>query len=149
MGREAIYVVNLDANERKYLQSLIDSGGRSISLLKRVRILLKADQGWADARIAEHAEVSLATVFRTRRRFVEEGLDASVNRKNPGTRVYRKLDGDAEAMLIATACSEAPDGRNRWTLKLLAEKLIALELVDTISLECVRGTLKKTNSSLT
>lgn len=148
MGTDAIYVVNLGADEREYLQSLIDQGGRSTSVLKRARILLKADLGWVDTRIAEFAEVSLTTVFRVRRRFVEDGLEATVTRKNSGTRMYRKLDGDGEAKLIAVACSEAPEGRSRWTLKLLADRLVTLEVVDSISPECVRTTLKKTSLSL-
>ena len=91
--------------------------------------------------------VGLSTVLRVRRRFVEEGLEASIFRKTAGNRLYRKLDGDAEAQLIAVACSEAPEGRSRWTLRLLADRLVALEVVDSISRECVRTTLKKTTSN--
>jgi transposase len=148
MGMEAKYVVRLSREERRALQAIIDKGGRSASVLKRVRVLLKADQNWSDTRIAEFAEVSLSTVFRVRRQCVEEGVDAAIFRKNTGQRLYRKLDGKAEAQLIAMACSEAPEGRGRWTLRLLADRLVALHVVDSISHECVRNTLKKTNSIL-
>lgn len=148
MGMEAKYVVRLDSGECEYLQSLIEKGGRAAAVLKRARILLQADEGWSDSRIAEFAGVGLSTVFRVRRRFVEEGLEAAIFRKNAGNRLYRKLDGEAEAQLIAVACSEAPAGRSRWTLRLLADRLVTLEVVDSISPECVRTTLKKTNSNL-
>lgn len=147
MGIEAKYIVRLNSDEREHLQSIINQGGRSAAVLKRVRILLKADQDWKDTRIAEFAEVSLSTVSRVRQRCVKEGLDAAIFRKQSGTRLYRKLDGEGEAQLIALACSEAPEGRSRWTLQLLTDRLVALEVVDSISHECVRATLKKTNSS--
>ena len=143
------YIVNLDDEERSYLRALIRKGGRSDSILSRARILLKSDEGKTDSENSEFSGASLSTVFRVRRRFVEDGLEASVFRKNTGKRLYRKLDGDAEATLIATACSEAPDGRSRWTLRMLADRLVALEVVDSISHECVRDTLKKTNLNLT
>lgn len=143
------FVVKLTDDERKFLKDLIGKGGKSASILGRARVLLKADEGKTDAENAEFSDVSLSTVFRVRRRFVEEGLDSAVFRKNTGKRIYRKLDGKAEATLIATACSEAPEGRSRWTLRLLADRLIALEVVDSVSHECVRETLKKTNLSLT
>lgn len=143
------YIVTLDGDEREFLEGLISRGGKSKSVLSRARILLQADEGKTDPQTAEFCGVSLSTVFRVRRRFVEEGLEAAVFRKNTGERLYRKLDGDAEAILIATACSEAPEGRSRWTLRMLADRLVALEVVDSISHECVRTTLKKTNSSLT
>lgn len=117
-------------------------------------MLLKADEGdealsWTDERVAEFAEVSLSTVHRVRQQFVEEGLDATLRRRPSPQRQYRKLDGAAEAKLIATACSQAPAGRCRWTLHLLADKLVELQVVDSISHECVRTTLKKTNFSRT
>ncbi len=143
------YVVELSEVERDFLTDLIRKGGKSASVLGRARVLLKADEGKTDEENAEFSGVSLSTVFRVRRRFVEEGLDAAVFRKNTGKRIYRKLDGTAEATLIATACSKAPEGRSRWTLRLLADRLVALKVVDSISHECVRDTLKKTNSSLT
>jgi transposase len=154
MGKDAKYVVRLEAEAREELQSLVNRGGRAASVLKRARILLKADEaqdapGWSDERIAEFAEVGLSTVHRIRERFVHEGLEAAVFRKPASNRLYRKLDGAGEARLIALACSEAPEGRCRWTLTLLAQRLVALEVVDAISHECVRQTLKKTRSSRT
>ena len=143
------FVVELTTSERGFLKDLIRKGGKSVSILGRARVLLKADEGKTDQENAEFSCVSLSTVFRVRRRFVEEGLDSAVFRKNTGKRIYRKLDGRAEATLIATACSEAPEGRSRWTLRLLADRLVALEVVDSVSHECVRETLKKTNLSLT
>ena len=154
MGKEAKHVVRLGAEDREWLQVLVRKGGVSASVLKRARVLLKADvspqgPGWSDERIAEFAEVGLATVHRVRQRFVEEGLAAAVCRKKAEGRQYRKLDGEQEAHLIALACSQAPEGRNRWTLHLLADRLVALQVVESISHQCVRSTLKKTNLSLT
>ncbi len=154
MGKDAKYVVQLENEEREQLQALIDRGGRAAAVLKRARILLKADQAesgpaWSDERIAEFAEVSLSTVHRVRQRFVQEGFEPTVFRKPSSDRLYRKLDGEGEARLIAVACSEPPAGRCRWTLKLLAQRLVVLEVVETISYESVRRTLKKTSSSLT
>lgn len=144
------YVVDLTESERFFfLTELIRKGGKSASVLSRARILLKADEGKTDSQNAEFSGASLSTVFRVRRRFVEDGLEAAVFRKNTGKRIYRKLDGTAEATLIAIACSEAPEGRSRWTLRLLADRLVALEVVDSVSHECVRETLKKTSLSLT
>lgn len=152
MGREAKYVVKLDGAERDSLQRLVDEGKGSKEARRRARVLLKADEApgapaWTDERVAEFAEVGLSTVLRTRRKFVEEGLEAVLRRKPCPERRYRKLDGAAEARLIATACSRAPDGRSRWTLKMLADRLVELEVVTSISRECVRATLKKTFSS--
>ena len=153
MGKEAKHVVRLGAEDREWLQTLVRKGGVSTSVLKRARVLLKADvspqgPGWNDERIAEFAEVGLSTVYRARQRFVEEGLGAAVCRKKAEGRQYRKLDGEQEAHLIALACSQAPEGRNRWTLHLLADRLVTLRVVGSISHECVRSTLKKTNLSL-
>lgn len=153
MGKEAKYVVKLDAEEREQLQGLISKGSCAASVLQRARMLLKADQSeagpaWADQRIAEAVEVSLSTVHRVRQKFVEEGLERALDRKRPSGRQYRKLDGAQEARLIAVACSAPPEGRARWTLKLLAERLVALEIVESISSESVRRTLKKTTLSL-
>ena len=152
MGKDAKYVVRLEGEERIELQNLVDEGRGSKSVRQRARVLLKADESengpaWKDERVAEFAEVSLSTVHRVRQRFVEQGFEAAVYRKPATDRLYRKLDGAGEARLIATACSQPPQGRSRWTLKLLAEELVALEVVDSISHECVRGVLKKTNSS--
>jgi transposase len=152
MGKDAKYIVRLSADERQQLQALVDEGRRAKSVRQWARVLLKADQadgapGWTDERVAEFAEVSLSTVHRLRERFVEGGLETALQRKPSPQRQFRKLDGVGEAKLIAMACSQAPAGRSRWTLQLLADKLVELQVVDTISHECVRATLKKTNFS--
>jgi hypothetical protein len=144
------YLVTLTEEERASLEQLIRRGKGAARKLARARILLKADRGpggpdWDDVTIAESLEVGVATVERVRKQFVEEGLEAALTRRKP-SRVYRrKLDGDGEAHLIALACGEAPEGRARWTLRLLADQMVALEYVDTVSHETVRQTLKKTS----
>lgn len=144
------YIVRLSDEERGYLQGLIKSGKAAARKQRNARILLKADVGAGqedlkDEEIAKAVEVGRVTVERTRRRFVEEGFEVAVSGRK-SNRVYpRKLDGDGEAHLIATACSEAPEGRAQWTLKLLADRLVSLEVVDSISSETVRRTLKKTS----
>ena len=154
MSKDAKYVVRLADEERCELQAIVDEGRGSKSVRQRARVLLKTDEsetgpGWTDVRAAEFAEVTLRTVERVRRRFVEAGFEAAVYRKPSTDRLYRKLDGAGEARLIAEACSEAPAGRSRWTLKLLSDRLVALEVVESISPETVRQTLKKTTSSPT
>ena len=146
------YIVTLTDEERRRLQALIASGKGSARKLTHARILLKAERrggkpDWKNATIANALEVGTSTVERVRQQFVEEGLEAALVPR-PSRRQYRhKLDGEKEAHLIALACSEAPEGRTRWTLRLLAERMVALEYVDTLSHETVRETLKKTNSS--
>lgn len=147
------YKVTLTAEERNSLQDLIAAGKAAAQKLTHARILLKADAtpggpAWTDGRIAEAVEVNVATVERVRQRFVEQGLDAALSRK-PQDRPsrQRKLDGRAEARLIALACAEPPEGRACWTLRLLADRLVELEVVDTVSTETVRQVLKKTSSS--
>lgn len=152
MSKDAKYVVRLTVDERSELQTVVDEGRGAKTVRQRARVLLKADESltgpaWTDERAAEFAEVSVRTVERVRKRFVEEGFDAVVYRKPSTDRLYRKLDGTGEARLIAEACSKAPEGRSRWTLKLLAERLVVLEVVDSISPDTVRLTLKKTNFS--
>lgn len=145
------YKVTLEAEEREHLHDLIAAGKAAARKLTHARILLKADAAeggpaWQDGRIAEALEVSTDTVERVRRRFVEQGLDAALDRKQrerPPRQV--KLDGRAEARLIALACSPPPDGRAVWTMQLLADKLVELEIVDSISDETVRLALKKTS----
>ena len=144
------YLVTLTPEERRDLAKLVSAGRRSARTLTRARILLKADQadggpGWDDARIAEALDCGASTVARIRRKFADGGLDAALHRKRPAGRQYRKLDGRQEARLVALACSPAPDGRARWTLKLLADKLVELEVFDSVSDETVRRVLKKTN----
>ena len=145
--------VTLSAEERKQLSGMITSGKAAARKLMHAHILLKADQApdgpaWTDERIMEAFDTSASTLRRVRQAFVEEGLDTALNPKKPLGRQYRKLDGAQEARLIATACSAPPEGRVRWTLNLLADKLVELKVVDAISGECVRTTLKKTNLSL-
>lgn len=154
MAKDAKYVVRLTSQERDELQTLVDGGRRSKSVRQRARVLLKADESedgpaWVDERVAEFAELSLSTVHRVRRRFVTEGFEAAVYRKPSTDRLYRKLDGEGEARLTAEACSAAPEGRSRWTLRLLARRLVVLEVVESISPETIRQTLKKTCSSRT
>ena len=147
------YRVTLTAAERAQLTALIATGKAAAQKLARARILLKADQadggpGWIDEHIAEALEVSVGTVERVRRRFVEQGLEPALARKKQDTPSReRKLDGAGEARLIALACSEAPRGRVAWTLKLLADKLVELKVVDSICPETVRQALQKTSSS--
>ena len=144
------YVVRLTAEERTELEDLIGAGKRAASVILHARILLKADAGangpgWDDDRIAEAMECGASTVYRVRQAWVEEGLSAALFRKKPTGRQYRKLDGAQEAHLIALACGAPPEGRAAWTLRLLADRLVELDVVDSISPECVRMTLKKTN----
>ena len=147
-----LYRVKLLAEERAQLQELLSKGRAAARTLMHTRILLKADEGVAgprlsDDQIAEAVEVNRSTVERVRMRCVEEGVEAAL-RPRPSRQLHpRKLDGVQEAHLVALACSPAPKGRNRWSLRLLADKLVELEVVDDISYETVRRTLKKTNSS--
>ena len=132
------------------MRRLVSSGKGAARKLTHARILLKADTGrggpgWTGAAISEGVDVGTATVERVRKRFVEEGLEAALVPAK-SHRVYeRKLDGDGEAHLIALACSDPPTGRRRWTLRLLAGRMVALEYVDGLSYETVRGVLKKTS----
>ncbi len=149
------YLVTLTAEERAWLSRLLSAGRRSALTLTRARILLKADQAeggpaWEDAAIAEALDCGLRTVERVRQRFVERGLEAALDRK-PQDRPSRerKFDGAAEARLIALACSAPPEGRARWTLKLLADRLVELEVFESVSDEAVRRVLKKTSCGRT
>jgi transposase len=147
------YKVTLTTEERQQLHDLMAAGRAAATKLTHARILLKADAAdagpaWTDERMAEALEVSVATVERLRQRFVEHGFQAALGRKQPDRPSReRKLDGRAEARLIALACSAPAEGRQEWTLRLLADRLVELEVVDTISHETVRRVLKKTNSS--
>ena len=149
------YLVTLTPEEREYLAGLLAAGKRSALTLTRARILLKADQAdggpaWDDARIAEALDCGSRTVERVRQRFVERGLEQALGRK-PQDRPsrQRKFDGAAEARLIALACSAPPQGRECWTMKLLADRLVELEVFESVSDETVRRVLKKTSSSRT
>jgi len=147
------YLVTLTPEERQQLSRLTSSGKAAALVLTRVRILLKADQAsggpaWEDAKIAEALDCGHRTVERVRQRFVEDGLDAALQRKQQDRPSRpRKLDGRAEARLIALACSQPPDGRKAWTLQLLADRLVELRVVDSVCDETVRRVLKKTRSS--
>jgi transposase len=149
------YLVTLTPEERHWLTALLSAGKRSALALTRARILRKADQApggpaWEDAEIAQALDCGLRTVERVRQRFVERGPEQALGRK-PQDRPSRerKFDGAAEARLIALACSQPPKGRARWTLKLLADRLVELEVFESVSDETVRRVLKKTNSSHT
>lgn len=147
------YIVTLTEEERRMLREMVSRGKAAARKLVHARILLKADSsdggpGRGDARIAEGLDVGRATVERVRKQFVEEGLEAALERRGPRREYSRKLDGEAEAHLVALACSQAPQGRSRWTLRLLADRMVALEYVEQVSYQTVRRTLKKTNGSL-
>jgi len=147
------YIVTLTQEERRMLREMVSRGKAAARKLTHARILLKADVSEGvpaldDGTIAREVDVGRATVERVRKEFVEEGLDAALERRKSRRQYRRKLDGDGEAHLIALACSKAPEGRSRWTLRLLAERMVALEQVDRLSYETVRGVLKKTNLSL-
>src|SRR5215211_4186022 len=143
------YRVTLTAEERQELDRLLSRGKADVRCLKHAQMLLKADEaeggpGWSDARIADAFDAGVATIERLRQRFVAEGLQAARRTYRPGARLYeRKLDGAQEAPLIALAGSAPPDERARWTLRLLAQRMVELAYVDTLSYETVRQTLKK------
>lgn len=140
------YIVDLTSEERRELLELTRKGKQSVREVRRARILLKADEGWKDREITAALDTSSTTVERTRKRFVEGGLEKALN-EDPRPGQKRKLDGRGEAHLIALACSQAPAGHSHWTLRLLADKLAELDVVDSISHETVRQTLKTTHSS--
>jgi transposase len=144
------YAVCLTDTERNDLKQLIAAGHAPARKLMHARILLKADQsaqgpGETDDAIADAVEVSQPTVFRVRRHYVERGLEAALNRRPPTREYQRKLDGAQEAHLIALACETPPTGQARWSLRLLADKLVELEVVDAVSYQTVRRVLKKTS----
>lgn len=150
---EKRYRVTLTDEERKDLQKMVSVGKGAARKLMRARVLLLADQaegrsGKSDQEIVEALNCGRATIERVRKQFVEEGLEAVLQPK-PSNRVYeRKIDGRTEAHLIALACGAAPQGRARWTLRLLGDRMVGLGYVDSLSHETVRRTLKKTNLSL-
>jgi Homeodomain-like domain len=146
------YRVILTEAQRAYLRTLVGSGIAPARQLTRARILLKADHGeggpgWSDAAIAGALDVDPSTVLRVRRQFVREGLAPTLARKRPDRIYERTLDGRGEARLIALACGASPEGHAQWSLRLLADELVRLEVVETISYETVRQTLKKTTLS--
>ncbi len=140
------YLVTLTDEERQYLEQLLAKGKAAARPLRHAHAVLKADQpvAWKDTDIADAFGLSVRTIERPRQRFVEEGLQAALKPK-PVPRLPRKVDGDVEAHLVALACSDPPDGRQRWTLRLPAGKLVELGLVESISHEGVRQALRKTS----
>src|SRR5262245_16514543 len=149
------YVVRLSVEERDQLDALIRKGKSSAQRLMKARILLKADvsedgEGWSDSRIVEALETSATTVYRTRQQLVEEGLEAVLSRKKPSRpSVLPIFDGEKEAKLIALACSEPPKGRSRWTLRMLENKVVELNIVERASDSTIGRVLKKTHSNRT
>jgi hypothetical protein len=148
--RRTKYAVRLTDEERAQLRTLVGRGVAPARRLAHARILLKADQGeggaaWADAAIAGALEMHPATVARVRQQFVAEGLEAALDRRAPRREYARKLDGEREARLVAVACGAPPAGYERWSLRLLADELVRLEVVDTVSYETVRQTLQQTS----
>ncbi len=147
--RQTKYAVRLTDEQRAALRTLVGRGVAPARRLAHARILLKADQGeggaaWSDAAIAGALESHPSTVARVRQQFVAEGLDAALDRRAPRREYARKLDGEQEAHLIALTCGTPPSGRARWSLRLLADELVRLEVVDTVSYETVRQTLQQT-----
>ena len=146
------YTVTLTKDERETLEGVLARGKAAARKLTRARILLKVDcgehgPGWNDEEVVDALDTSASTILRLRRRFVEDGFEAALEDK-PSARVYaHRLDGAAEAHLVALACSRPPEGRATWTLQLLADRLVELDVVEAVSDETVRRTLKKTSSS--
>jgi transposase len=147
------HIVRLSKEEHETLRKLITSGRGPARMFTRARILLKADQGnhgpnWPDEQISDALDVTIQTIERVRKQFVEEGFDSVLSRRPYTQKVSRKkIDGNVEAHLIALSCSEPPEGFARWTLRLLADKIVELGYVENISHEAIRQTLKKTKLS--
>ena len=139
------YIVKLSQEERDALEKIISSGKRSAKKILRARVLLKADALWADEKIAEALEVNVRTLERMRQQLVEEGFESFLNRRKSQRKYLRKLDGKQEAQLTQIACSRAPEGRARWSLRLLADRMVQLDYVESVSHETVRQVLKKMN----
>jgi len=140
------YIVDLSEQERSRLRQLVRFGKHSARRIRWAHALLKADAGWTDQKISEALDIGIRTVGRIRQRFVEEGMEVALGARSRKPRPYRrKLDGEKEAHLIALACSEAPEGHTRWTLRMLADRMVELCYVDSVSHETVRRVLKKTN----
>jgi hypothetical protein len=147
------YFVNLTSEERSYLEKLISSGTAPARKLTRARILLKSDcseggLNWTYEVICNALDVNSLTITTVRKAYAEGGLEKVLNRKKPDREYAHCLDGNAEAHLITLACSDAPEGYARWTLRLLRDRFVKLEIVESVSHETIRTTLKKTNLSL-
>jgi len=149
MPRKKEYEVKLTQSERDHLRNMISSGTEKARKLTRARILLKADEGWQDEAVCQALDVGMATVGRIRRKYAEKGLEYAINRKPSSRQWERKIDGKTEAHLVALTCKKPPEGYARWTLRLLADRLVKLEQVEleTVSHEAVRQVLKKTTSN--
>lgn len=141
--RKSKYPISLSKWQRKELLTIVSTGTRSARVINRARILLMADEGIVNTMIAQTLSITAMTVYAVRRRFQRDGLGVLYDRPRPGK--PRKLDGKAEARLTAIACSEPPRGHARWSVRLLADRLVQLEIVDTISHKTVWETLKKTS----
>ncbi len=146
------YIVKLNSAERKQLLALVQNSKDPAKALTHARILLKTDAArgqpsWTNEAISDAFDISVATVERVRQTYVRQGLEAALQRRSRSQERTRRLDGKQEAHLIALACSQPPTGRERWTLRLLADRMVELAYVDELSHETVRRTLKKTNSS--
>ena len=146
------YVVKLSEEEKQHLEKITSSGTAPVRMVRRAQILLKSDQGngtpcWTYNQISEAFNVTPLTVSKVNKRFVEQGLEAAICRKKPEREYLHCLDGEAEAHLIALACSKPPNGKARWTLRLLQDRMIELEHVESVSHETIRTTLKKMNSN--
>ena len=149
---KAKHRVHLSPQQREQLRGRVAAGRGPARELAHARILLKADEApggpaWPDEAIARALDVGVSTVWRVRKRFVAQGLDGAVRRKPPDRVYARKIDGEQEAHLIALSCSEPPEGHARWSMRLLASKLVELRIVEAVSDETVRRTLKKTRSN--
>ena len=146
------YIISLTSEEREELEQLTKTGKAAAYKVNHARILLKSDinqegGGWIDAAISQALDISVSTIERVRQRFVEQGLEEALGRKKQKRRKAPRLDGDQEAHLLAITCSEPPEGHGHWSLRLLAERMVELEYVETVSHETVRQTLKKMNSN--
>jgi Homeodomain-like domain len=143
--------IRLTADQRQVLERLVHTGAHPAHAVRRARILLKADaygpDAWTDERIAQALDSNRLTVSRVRQQFATEGRDATLHKKRAANRPYRKRDGKQEAQLIALACSPSPEGQARWTMQLLADRLVELEVVASIDPSTVWRTLQQTNSS--
>lgn len=144
------YIVDLSPSERNYLEEITNKGKTAAYKMNHARILLKADinqegGGWTDSKISEALNIGHATIERVRKRFVEEGIESALNRREQKKRRQRIIDGEKEAYLIAIACRETPLGKSHWTLQMLADKMVELKVVEKVSTETIRQTLKKTN----
>ena len=147
MPRKTIFIVKLTAEDRDYLTQFIRRGKASARSLARARILLMADEGYSNKEIVEVIKVSRPTVNHIRKRYCQEGLDSAINEK-PRSGAPPKIDGTIEAQVTLLACSKPPEGKSTWTLKLLADKIVELEVIESISTMTVQRILKKARPSI-